>query len=239
MTRNDFIRTKWDVSGWSEDEKRAWQEYMFTLGFEWPGAGKSVSSLDAAHYFINANNWLGFGDSHEQRFFDRRKHKQLWWGDVFSTKEDIKITRKDFRGTKWDVSNWAKQQKLDWQEHMLRLGYRWYSQGYRIGNLDLDYYFIDHNGKLLYSVLRDAFDSDTGKELVYHDVFPEQPESNNGYIVWSPSARTNPKMVHETYEAARKECERLTLKTKQRFHVATLSEPCTVQYQVQWGEDNG
>lgn len=143
------------------------------------------------------------------------------------------MIQSDFINTKWDVSNWSKEQKRAWQNRMFSLGYRW-SYGRTIGYLNARYYFIQSEGHMTYSSSPQIFVTTDKRTANYSDAFP----SSNGYIVWSPSARSNPKVVHDSYVEAAAECERLTLKTKERFHVATLNEPCTVQYYVKWGYDN-
>jgi len=151
------------------------------------------------------------------------------------------MTQNNFRGTKWDARAWSSVDKVAWQTRMFELGYFWRTQGKHATNLHAHFYYITSEGALLYGTpySYDTF-KDAEEELFsYEDAFTEKPGANNGYIVWSPSARTNPKVVHKSYADAEVECERLTLKTKETFYVATLSAPCKIQYDVKWGEDNG
>lgn len=84
MNKEGFLNTKWDVRDWSEDGRRAWQEFMFTMGFEWCGdVVKSACNLDAAHYFIDFDGELGFSLDHQQTFFDSLDYKQMHWDDAF------------------------------------------------------------------------------------------------------------------------------------------------------------
>lgn len=150
---------------------------------------------------------------------------------------------REFLDTKWYVYNWTTEMKKTWQDFMFSLGYSW-SGDTDYEELAAAHYFVNSDGCLGFGLEHEQLFFEERKHVkkVYRDIHPYIPQENKkpgyiGYIVWSPSARTNPKKVHATYSDAALECERLVKKTQTTFHVAELSEPCVPVRDFKWGDD--
>lgn len=101
-----FDMTKWDVSCWSADKKRSFQEYIFSNGVVWEDGTKSITGFATAFYYINngiLTNGYSCGD-----FRDHVECKRLW-EDVFLPYTEIdKRVGVTLKGIKLDESNFNK-----------------------------------------------------------------------------------------------------------------------------------
>ena len=76
--------------------------------------------------------------------------------------------------TKWDVSNWTVEMKINWQKEMFNLGYTWANcQFPEVINLEAICYFV-YNKEITHGNMRETFDEHTHTPLTREDVFSEK-----------------------------------------------------------------
>lgn len=89
--------------------------------------------------------------------------------------------------TKWDVSNWTVEMKIDWQKEMFNLGYTWKNHTLcEVIHLGAYYYFVGEDGEITYYMGR-YFEEAPHTPLTWEDVFSEKKTN--------PSIFDNPKWV--------------------------------------------
>lgn len=93
LKREDFINTKWDVSGWTEEMKIRWQKKMFDLGFEWHffGNGSSeIKNLHKSYYFIENRGSIFPGETKD--FYHEFSAATAYYEDVFPEEDPQKVS---------------------------------------------------------------------------------------------------------------------------------------------------
>lgn len=91
----------------------------------------------------------------------------------FRSKIEMKESLK-FANTKWGVSNWTKEQKIQFQEECFRLGYKWFLGGREIESLDFLYYVLHANGDM--TGWRSLVYFNKLGEMKWTDMFPKEKE---------------------------------------------------------------
>ena len=79
----------------------------------------------------------------------------------------------DFTNTKWDVRDWTREQKIQFQEKCFELGYTW--AGYGVQHLNATGYFLNsYNRGIIYTRSKDPVgEFSDHKECFWADMFPE------------------------------------------------------------------
>jgi hypothetical protein len=86
VKREDFLNTKWDITGWTFSQRESWQKLMFSLGFHWGGGHREVYSTNPCFtsYCINEDGEIGsIGCDFGMRHFTLSTEKQMTYEDAF------------------------------------------------------------------------------------------------------------------------------------------------------------
>ena len=87
----DLIDTKWDVRGWSKEQKSLWQKECFNLGLTWNGK-VTVKHLTATYYFIGIYGLTFIDDDYHEYFLSKSSHQERQFTDMFPDYEASKPT---------------------------------------------------------------------------------------------------------------------------------------------------
>lgn len=117
-----------------------------------------------------------------------------------------------FAKTKWDISNWTKEQKVAFQEECFRLGYGWFLGGREIESLSAFYYILHTDGDMTSGGSFLNFNRlDNIREMKWEDMFPDNViEAGNltntcnhdcfciTALQWIAALNVIPRKIHET-----------------------------------------
>lgn len=81
MKKEDFLNTKWDARGWSENMKRKWQERMFEIGFFWSGGSRLIQDDGDFYYYVYENQAV----THNSKagYFEGHPHEEMLYSEAF------------------------------------------------------------------------------------------------------------------------------------------------------------
>ena len=83
-----------------------------------------------------------------------------------------------FEETKWDVRNWTKDMKIQFQVECFKLGYGWIFT-HLVQNTHADFYFLESDSCITYEAGDlNYFNNYPYKERTWEDMFPPQPEAS-------------------------------------------------------------
>lgn len=79
-----FLNTKWDARNWTEEQKDAFLEECYRLGYNWPLGVSTIRRLDYDKaYRIYDNGQLGYWSGDAYNFKEPRFGTEKKWEDMF------------------------------------------------------------------------------------------------------------------------------------------------------------